>query len=183
MYRLSGNLGASTSWKRKGVSRPVGISFTVLLSIYDLFHDSVTVFISFLVWPFLSTHFLCRGLLLHLITLKSHTLLTTTRYEGLARRRDLYLTPHNPHKWQTFMPPVDFEPAIPASERSQTHSLDGPATGIGDSVTLSAYIPLNHRFISEWWIRRRGRKWSWPNLVTSRAFVWEDWGKSPETSE
>ena len=29
------------------------------------------------------------------------------------------------------MPPVGFEPAIPASERPQTHTLDGTATGIG----------------------------------------------------
>jgi hypothetical protein len=29
------------------------------------------------------------------------------------------------------MPPVGFEPAVPASERSQTHALDRAATGIG----------------------------------------------------
>jgi hypothetical protein len=29
------------------------------------------------------------------------------------------------------MPPVGFEPAIPASERPQTHALDRTATGIG----------------------------------------------------
>ena len=29
------------------------------------------------------------------------------------------------------MPPVGFEPAIPASERPQTHTLDREATGIG----------------------------------------------------
>jgi hypothetical protein len=32
---------------------------------------------------------------------------------------------------QTFMPPAGFEPAIPASERPQTHALDCAATGIG----------------------------------------------------
>ena len=29
------------------------------------------------------------------------------------------------------MPPAGFEPAIPASERPQTHALDRTATGIG----------------------------------------------------
>jgi hypothetical protein len=29
------------------------------------------------------------------------------------------------------MPPAEFEPAIPASERPQTHALDRAATGIG----------------------------------------------------
>jgi hypothetical protein len=29
------------------------------------------------------------------------------------------------------MPPVVFEPAIPASERAQSHALDRAATGIG----------------------------------------------------
>jgi hypothetical protein len=29
------------------------------------------------------------------------------------------------------MPPAGFEPAIPASERPQTHALDSAATGIG----------------------------------------------------
>jgi hypothetical protein len=30
------------------------------------------------------------------------------------------------------MPPAGFEPAIPASERSQTYALDPAATGIGE---------------------------------------------------
>ena len=29
------------------------------------------------------------------------------------------------------MPPAGFEPAVPASERPQTHALDRAATGIG----------------------------------------------------
>ena len=33
------------------------------------------------------------------------------------------------------MPPAEFEFAIPASERPQTHALDGAATGIGISVS------------------------------------------------
>ena len=39
-------------------------------------------------------------------------------------------TAHNIHKRQTSMPPVEFEPTIPASERPQIHGLDR-ATGIG----------------------------------------------------
>jgi hypothetical protein len=41
-----------------------------------------------------------------------------------ARRRDLYLTPHNTHNRQTSMPTVGFEPPISAGERPQTHALD-----------------------------------------------------------
>jgi hypothetical protein len=32
------------------------------------------------------------------------------------------------------MPPAEFEPTIPTSERPQTHSLDCAVSGIGDSV-------------------------------------------------
>ena len=53
----------------------------------------------------------------------------TTLDEWSARRRDLYLTTHNTHNRQTSMPPVGFEPAIPASEWPQTYALDRAATG------------------------------------------------------
>ena len=33
------------------------------------------------------------------------------------------------------MPPGEFEPTIPASERPQTHALDRPAAGIGISLS------------------------------------------------
>ena len=46
-------------------------------------------------------------------------------------RRNLYLTTHNTHYRQTSVPPVGFEPTIPASERPHTHALDRAATGIG----------------------------------------------------
>jgi hypothetical protein len=59
------------------------------------------------------------------------TLGRTSLDEWSARRRDLYLTTHNTHKRQTSMPPVGFEPTIPASERPQTHILDREVTGIG----------------------------------------------------
>jgi hypothetical protein len=51
--------------------------------------------------------------------------------EGSARRRDLA----NTHKRQTFMPPMGFEPTIPASARAQTYALDRAATGIGMTST------------------------------------------------
>jgi hypothetical protein len=34
------------------------------------------------------------------------------------------------------MPPVGFEPEIPASQRLQTHTLDGVITGIGDKIPV-----------------------------------------------
>jgi hypothetical protein len=62
---------------------------------------------------------------------RSTTLGRTPLDEGPARRRDLYLTTHTPHKRQTSMPPVEFEPTILVSERPKTHALDRTATGIG----------------------------------------------------
>jgi hypothetical protein len=38
---------------------------------------------------------------------------------------------HTTHNRQTTMTPGGFQPAIPASERPQTHALDRAATGIG----------------------------------------------------
>ena len=55
--------------------------------------------------------------------------------EWSARRRDLYLTTHNPHSRQTFMPPVGFEPTISAGERPHTYALDRAATGTGHGLT------------------------------------------------
>ena len=51
-----------------------------------------------------------------------------------ARRKDLYLTTHNPHKRQTSMPAVGFEPTISADERPQTYALDRAATGTGSNI-------------------------------------------------
>ena len=65
-----------------------------------------------------------------IITLRHTTLCRTPLYEWSARRRDLYLTTHNTHNRQTSMPPAGFEPAIPTTERPQTHALYRAATGI-----------------------------------------------------
>jgi len=61
----------------------------------------------------------------------THTHGRTTLAEGSVRRRGLYLTIHNTHNRQVSMPPAGFEPAIPASERPQTHVLDRAATRRG----------------------------------------------------
>jgi hypothetical protein len=49
---------------------------------------------------------------------------------------DLFLTRHNTHKGQTFMPSAGFEPTISASEWSQTYALDFVATGIGHKMYI-----------------------------------------------
>jgi len=66
------------------------------------------------------------------ITPRHATLGRTPLCERPARRRNRYLTIHNTLKRQTSMPPAEFEPAIPASERPQTHDLDRAATGISN---------------------------------------------------
>ena len=67
----------------------------------------------------------CRGFT---VTRGFTTVGRTPLDEWSARRRYLYLTTHNR---QTSMPPAGFEPAIPASERPQTHATDRAATATG----------------------------------------------------
>jgi len=62
-----------------------------------------------------------------------------------AQNRDLYLTPQNTQKRPTSMPPAGQEPAIPASQRLQTHALDCAATGIGH-----VYLAENIRYMKCW---------------------------------
>jgi len=64
-----------------------------------------------------------------------HTTLGRTRVD--VRRRYLYLTRHNTHKWQTSIPPPGFEPVVPASDWPQTHALGRSATEIGLSKGYS----------------------------------------------
>jgi len=63
-------------------------------------------------------------------TQRRTTVCRTPLEERSARRRNLYLTTHNTRNRQTSMPPVGFEPTIPAIERPQTYALDRGATGI-----------------------------------------------------
>jgi len=69
---------------------------------------------------------------LHLIALKDTPIIGRNPLdEGLTRHRELCLNTHNTHMTQTSILPERFEPAIPASERPQTHALDRAATAIG----------------------------------------------------
>jgi hypothetical protein len=45
------------------------------------------------------------------------------------------------------MPPPGFEPAIPASERPQTHALDCAATGIGYNKLIIIIIIIKVNFV------------------------------------
>jgi hypothetical protein len=51
------------------------------------------------------------------------------------------------------MPPVGFQPIIPASERPQTHALDDLATGIGE-----LYVIVSGK-------RVRGSEWYWTSSI------------------
>jgi len=65
------------------------------------------------------------------ITPRHTTFGRTSLDECPTRRRDPYLTTNNIYKKQTSMLPAEFEPAIPTSERPQTHSLDRAGTWLG----------------------------------------------------
>jgi len=94
----------------------------------------VTIFLFCLPDLFLPTRCRQTGLLLHLIILNdthTHSLGRNPLDKGSARHSNLYLKTHNAHKRRTSTPPVGIEPAIPASERPQTHGLDRVASGIG----------------------------------------------------
>jgi len=64
-----------------------------------------------------------------------------------GRRKDLLLclTTHNTQKRQTSMSPARFEPAILASERSQTHVLDSAFDGLGcpNEQKIKSYVSLH----------------------------------------
>jgi hypothetical protein len=90
--------------------------------------------------PLLPTHSRCRGCLVSLGHTQTHTTDGRTPLdEGSARRRDLYLTTHKhcTRDKKKSMPPVGFEPTIPASARQQTYALERAATGM---TTLSVKV-------------------------------------------
>jgi hypothetical protein len=58
------------------------------------------------------------------ITLRHNTLCKTPLDKLSTQYRDLYLITQGKNKRQTSMPSAGFEPAIPASERRQTHALE-----------------------------------------------------------
>jgi len=88
-----------------------------------------------------STATVSLGLLVvEISTLHWHTALGRTPLdERSARRTDLYPKRHKTVKTQTSIPPAGFEPAIRASERTQTHALDRAATGIGSRFTQAGW--------------------------------------------
>ena len=73
---------------------------------------------------------------LSLSRLHDHTQTHHTRYDSSGQvigstRRPLPDSTQHPQETGIHAPPTGFEPAIPVSERSQTHPLDRVATGIG----------------------------------------------------
>jgi hypothetical protein len=84
-----------------------------------------------------------------------HTTLGRTPLDEWSAWRGDYLTTHNIRKRQTSIPTAGFGPAIPASERPQTHALDRAATGIGqpdgfDTPSLSTIMnKLNFSILPE----------------------------------
>jgi hypothetical protein len=57
------------------------------------------------------------------------------------------MTTHNTHNKQISITPAGFEPAIPASQRSQTHNLDRAATRTGTNNSYFYYNKLNFHYI------------------------------------
>jgi hypothetical protein len=77
-----------------------------------------------------------------LITQRRTAVGMTPLDEWSARRRDLYLAKRNTHDKNTSMPPVGFEPTIPASERPQIYALVRASTGISINRDKGKAIPL-----------------------------------------
>jgi hypothetical protein len=74
------------------------------------------------------------------ITLRHTIIVRTTLDEWSASPTDLYLTSHTTHKRELSMSPAGIEPAIPASERPQTQTLESSTTGIG----ILEYYPVSN---------------------------------------
>jgi hypothetical protein len=82
------------------------------------------------------------------ITLR-HTKIGRTPLDAWsARRQDLYLTTHNTQKIEVSVFLAAFEPANPASERLQTHSLNRAATGIGPWLIRSTKMYGRNLYLS-----------------------------------
>ena len=109
---------------------PFFLTFFVLTSVY-LFISGVEVIVS-IVHSHWHTHIHSMGLL-------------WTTDQSDAEKKNL--TTHNTQNTQTSMPLAGFEPAIPASERPQTHALDRAATWIGDSAFVKIIYILRFGLI------------------------------------
>jgi hypothetical protein len=120
---------------------PLTFTWIILISLSPTSEKTHRVAITMLIVYFLGIFSMAQQplegqVLLIIEALRSHLFRHTTQGrtpldKWSARLRDLYLTKHNTHKRQTSIPPAEFEPAIPASERPQTHALDRATTGIG----------------------------------------------------
>jgi len=89
-----------------------------------------------------------QGLLIIEVS-RSHSRRTTvskTSLDTWSARRKNYLTTHNTQKRQISMLSAGFEPAIPASERLQTHAFDRAATGIGKNTLYTHGIEKISKF-------------------------------------
>jgi hypothetical protein len=76
----------------------------------------------------------------HLITLRHTSQLVGSCGRGIGPSQRPLPDNTKAHKRQTCMPPVGFEPTIPASARPQTYALDRAATGIGGSHVLGVNL-------------------------------------------
>jgi hypothetical protein len=84
------------------------------------------------------------------ITLRHTAPGTTPLDEWSVCHMDLYFTTHNTHITKTFMHPVRFEPAVPASEQLQTHTLGRVLLPIVQCVS-EQYIFMNTDKIIRTW--------------------------------
>ena len=123
------------------------------------FGGSVCLFVSGTTGPHLLSRFLDH-------TQRRTTVRRTPLDEWSVRRRDLYLTTHNTHNRQSYMPPVGFEHTISTGERPQTHALDRSATGTSKWGNILLYIDLIIRIIQVF-------------LLTFFLFLWQDFLLKP----
>jgi len=74
-----------------------------------------------------------------------------TRYDSSGRVNSPTRRPppdNTQHSHEISMPPLVFEPAIPACERRQAHALESAANGTGDEVKCNViYVSLNTQLI------------------------------------
>jgi hypothetical protein len=112
------------------------------------FSPSTSVILPFLVWHHLPTHCRCTGLLLHLLTLSDTTHLVGLLWTSGRPVTETSAWHQTKFTRETSMPPAEFKPAIPASERPQTHALDCEAisiTPIQSYSTCISYSFAHHR--------------------------------------
>ena len=115
-------------WLNASLTSGVGRKMVWLLDWYaNLQNTDICIFSGSTV-PRVSRLPKCRGFT---ITLRHTTLSRTPLGEWSARCRDLCLTTQDNHKRQASVPPVGFEPAIQARERSQKYALD--CAGLADT--------------------------------------------------